>query len=130
MAWGHGGYPSRLTIRYDIEQVMRRWPKIQIRVKRRKEVFNEYGESTEEFWSVYFGPALSRPSGGSAETYGLGTVENFQLLILVNGVFDIRQGDIVTINDGREYEVMYPPDHFNAFTELRLTQRSQITQPT
>lgn len=129
MAWAHGGTPTRLSIRYDIEQVLRHWPKIQIHVKRHQQTFNDFGELVESFWPVYTGPALSRPAGGTTETYGLGTVENYTLVILVNGVFDIRQGDVVTINDGREYEVQYPPEHFNAFTELRLNQRSQIRQP-
>jgi hypothetical protein len=101
-----------------------------VRIKRQRSEYNEYGEMVPTFDSVYAGKALVRPAGGTTEGYGLGTVENYKLVVLINGTFNIRQADIVTINDGREYEVMYPPVFFESYTELRLDQRSQIEQPT
>lgn len=122
------GKPTRLFIKRSIRGIIRTFPSTHVVIKRLTEVYNEHGEQDLSTTTIYEGEALVRPSGGSAATYGLGTVENFALVILINGKHDIRQADIVTVNDGREYEVMFPPGWFDAFMELRLEQRSQIRQ--
>lgn len=129
MAWRFGRQ-NRLNVRRTIEELNRMFIPNYIRVKRRRFEYNDYGEQVPTFDTIYRGQALVRPAGGTSETYGLGTVENYDLVVLINGDFDIRQSDVVTINDGREYEVMYPPKFFDgSFIEMRLKQRSQIQQP-
>jgi hypothetical protein len=119
-----------LTLKREINRLMDIFPKTQIRVERLTEKFSDTGSRLPDARTlVYEGEALVRPASGDTEGYGLGTVENVSLVILVNGMFDLRQGDVVTVNDGREYEVDFPPHHFQAFTVLQLDQRSQIRQP-
>lgn len=124
------GRPTRLSIRQHIRLLIRTFPKAYVRIRRRREEYNDLGEAVPAYDDIYEGDVLVRPSGGTSETYGLGTVENYDLVVLLNGDLDVRQGDIVTINDGREYEVMFPPKWFDAFHELRLKQWSQIGQET
>jgi len=123
------GRPSRLFIRRDIRKLIRTFPKTYVTIKRLTSTYNDLGEQDTTTTTVYTGEALVRPQGGSAETYGLGTVENGSLVLLINGKHDIRQADIVTINNGREYEVQFPPVWFDAFMSIQLDQRSQIGQP-
>lgn len=115
-------------IKRDIHRVMGQFPNSQIRVKRLKEVYETSGEQTTDDVLIYEGEALVRAASGDAEGYGLGTVENQSLVVVINGVFPIQQGDLITINDSREYEVDFPPTHFNAVTVMNVAQRSQITQ--
>ena len=127
----HGSVIPRGHVKREIRALIRSFPnKVAIIVRRQKAVFSDMGEQKEtEYDVVYQGEALVRAGTGSAEGYGLGTVENLSLIGLINGVVNIRQADIVSVNDGRDYEVMFQPDFFEAFTLLQLTQRSQIGQP-
>lgn len=130
MAWKFGR-PTRLSVKTDIRQIIRTFPSTYVRIKRREEKYDpETGEHKNEYTLVYKGEALVRPTGGVSQTYGLGTTEENALVILIAGKQDIRQSDIVTINDGREYAVQFPPNWFNAFMVLTLDQWSQIGQPT
>jgi hypothetical protein len=126
-----GSHVPRAHVKREIHALISRFPnKGAVVIRRQKDVFSAMGEvRTTEYDVIYEGEALIRAGTGSAEGYGLGTVENLSLVMLVNGVLHIRQADVVTINDGRDYEVMFPPTWFNAFTILQLTQRSQIGQP-
>lgn len=117
-----------LHVKREINRVMDLFPKQQVRVKRLLEQYSDTGVQTTASTLLYEGEALVRPASGETEGYGLGTVENLSLVILILGIFDLRQGDIVTVNDGREYEVDFPPHHMNAFTILNLQQRSQVRQ--
>ncbi|HET9562687.1 MAG TPA: hypothetical protein VFP01_11305 [Propionibacteriaceae bacterium] len=118
-----------LQVKREINRMMDLFPKQQVRVKRLLDHYTDTGVQTTAATLVYEGEALVRPASGDTEGYGLGTVENQSLVIVINGIFDMKQGDIVTVNDGREYEVDFPPHHMNAFTVLNLQQRSQIRQP-
>jgi hypothetical protein len=118
-----------LQVKREINRMMDLFPKQQVRVKRLLDVYTDTGVQTTAATLLYEGEALVRPASGETEGYGLGTVENLSLVILILGIFDLRQGDIVTVNDGREYEVDFPPHHMNAFTILNLQQRSQVRQP-
>ncbi len=129
MAWRHG-HPNRLNIMRDVQGVHRMFRPTYVRVKRLKLIFDNTGSQVEAFVSIFDGDALVRPASGTTETYGLGTVENYKLVMMIRGDWGFRQGDIVTINDGREYEVQFPPVWFDTFTTLQLDQRSQIGQPT
>lgn len=121
---------TALGVKRSINQMMDLFPKEQVRVVRLRSSFSETGEQVESDRTLlYEGEALVRPAGGDTEGYGLGTVENLSLVILIMGVHGFAQGDIVTVNDGREYEIDLPPTHFRAFTQLNLQQRSQIQQP-
>lgn len=121
---------TRLMMKRDIERLMDIFPKVRVRIKRLKEKFSPIGEAVPaEYLLIYEGEALVRPVSGETEGYGLGTTEQLSLVILINGKKDARQGDVVTVNDGREYEVDLPPDYWSAFTVLNLQQRSQIAQP-
>lgn len=125
------GHPTRAGIKRDVRALIRTFPdRSFVRIKRQLEKFDDIGAPIADYETIYEGEALMRPGSGTSQTYGLGTVENLSLVGLINGVFDIRQSDIVSINDGREYEVQYPPTWFDAFTMLQLTQRDQITQAT
>ena len=125
------GRPKRIFIQQDVQTLTethayaRQW----VTVKRLKDKFTTLGEQVQEFHEVYVGEALVRPGVGTTQTFGLGTVENAALVLLILGKQDVRQGDVVTVNDGREYEVQLPPNWFDAYTELRLGQRGQIAQP-
>ena len=119
-----------LMVKREINRMMDLFPKQQVRVKRLLEHYDDTGTQTTDTTLLYEGEALVRPASGDTEGYGLGTVENQSLVILILGLFDLRQGDIVTVNDGREYEVDFPPHHMNAFTVINLQQRSQIRQRT
>lgn len=127
----HGNVIPRAHVKREIRALIRSFPnKEAIIVRRQRQVFSDMGEAKEtEYDVIYEGEALIRPGTGSAEGYGLGTVENLSLVGLINGVLNIQQADIVTFDDGRDYEVMFPPTYFEAFTQLALTQRSQIIQP-
>lgn len=126
-----GNRVPRAAVKREIHALMRSFPdKAFITVKRTAEVYNDLGEKKPEYTTIYQGEALMRPGSGTSQAYGLGTVENLSLVGLINGVFDIRQSDVVTINDGREYEVAFPPHWFGAFTVLQLKTLSQIGQPT
>jgi hypothetical protein len=129
--WRFGNHVPRAHVKREIRALISRFPnKEAITVRRQKQVFSDMGEVREtEYDTIYEGEALIRPGTGSAEGYGLGTVENLSLVGLINGVLHIQQSDVVTLNDGRDYEVMFPPTWFEAFTLLQLTQRSQIKQP-
>jgi hypothetical protein len=121
---------TALQVKRDINRMMDLFPKQQVRVARLRDVFSDTGEqASDERTLLYEGEALVRPASGDTEGYGLGTVENLSLVILIMGVHGFAQGDVVTVNDGREYEIDLPPKHFNAFTQLNLQQRSQIRQP-
>jgi hypothetical protein len=126
-----GSVIPRAHVKREIRALIRSFPnKVAILVRRPRQVFSDMGEQREtEYDVVYEGEALIRAGTGTAEGYGLGTVENLSLVGLINGVVNIRQADIVSVNDGRDYEVMFQPDYFAAFTLLQLTQRSQIGQP-
>jgi len=124
-----GARVTVLQVKRDIHLLMEKFPKLEVIVSRFTDTFTDTGAHARTQRKVYEGPALVRPASGDVEGYGLGTVENQSLVILINGLFDMAQGDLVTINDGREYEVDFPPRHFNAFTVLNLGQRSQVTQP-
>jgi hypothetical protein len=126
-----GSHIRRAHVKREIRALISRFPnKVAIRVRRQKNVFSDMGSANEmEFDLIYEGEALVRAASGSAEGYGLGTVENLSLIALINGVFGIRQADIVIVNDRRDYEVMFEPTWFEAFTLLQLSQRSQIIQP-
>lgn len=119
-----------LQIKRDIKNLMDMFPKVRVHISRIESVFDTRGERVPDARTViYMGQALVRPVSGQTEGYGLGTVENQSLVILINGKYDIRQGDIVSINDSREYEVELPPVHLESFVELQLGQRSQVTKP-
>ena len=119
-----------LQVKKDINRMMDLFPKVRIRVVRLVERFSDTGARIDDARElVYEGEALVRPVAGDTEGYGLGVVENLSLVILIMGKQDVRQGDVVTVNDGREYEVDLPPDYFQSFTVLNLQQRSQIQQP-
>jgi hypothetical protein len=126
-----GNHIARAHVKREIRALISRFPnKVAITVRRQKQVFSDMGVAVEaEYDVIYEGEALVRSGTGSAEGYGLGTVENLSLVALINGVLGIHQSDVVSINDGRDYEVMYEPSWFEAFTLLQLTQRSQITRP-
>ena len=120
-----------LQIKRDVHDLMNLFPKAQVHVERVDSVFTKGGERAPGArTTLYQGQALVRPVSGQTEGYGLGTVENQSLVVLINGKHPFRQGDVVTINDGREYEVDLPPVHLDAFTELQLGQRSQVTKAT
>lgn len=120
-----------LQIKRDIKRLMDMFPKARVHVERLDNEYTPMGEQVEAArTTIYRGEALVRPVSGQTEGFGLGTVENQSLVILINGKYPFRQGDIVTINDSREYEVDLPPVHLDAFIELRLGQRSQIQKPT
>ena len=119
-----------LQVKRDIKNLMDMFPKVQVHVSRLDSAFDERGERVPgALTTIYKGQALVRSVAGQTEGYGLGTVENQSLVILINGKLPFRQGDLVTIHDGREYEVDLPPVHLEAFVELQLGQRSQITKP-
>jgi hypothetical protein len=126
-----------LQIKRDIKRLMDMFPRTQVHVERLDSEYTESGERDEDArTTIYRGEALVRPVSGDTEGYGLGTVENQSLVILINGAvgsgstkYLFRQGDLVTINDGRDYEVELPPVHLDSFVELRLGQRSQIQKP-
>lgn len=130
MATYRGGRPNRLGIKRDVQFIARTFPHTFIHVKRLSEEYNPHGESADHFTTIYKGDANVLPAGGTVEAYGMGTVENSDMTVLIVGKQDIRQGDIVTVNDGRQYEVQYPPSWFDAFMGIRLKQRSQIQHPT
>ncbi len=117
-----------IHIKRDIHRMMGVFPNSQIRVKRLKEEYTTNGEQKTATTLLYEGEALVRSPSGDTEGYGLGTVENQSLVCVINGIYPIQQGDLVTINDGREYEVDHQPSHMNALMILSLGQRSQITQ--
>ncbi len=125
-----GNHVPRAHVKREIRELIRSFPnKVTMVIRRQKEKFSDLGTAKDDYDIVYRGEGLVRPGSGTTQGYGLGTVENLSLVGLINGVLDIRQSDIVTINDGREYEVSFPPTWFDAFTTLQLTQRSQIGQP-
>ena len=115
-------------IKRDINRMMDIFPKSQVRITRLQSAYTPAGAPVVKKLLIYEGEALVRVAQGDTEGYGLGTVENQSLVAVVNGVFGILQGDHVTINDGREYEVDFQPTHMNAFTILNLQQRSQVSQ--
>jgi hypothetical protein len=119
-----------IHIKRDINRMMDIFPKLQIRVTRLLSQFTLAGAPVVKKLLIYEGEALVRIAQGDTEGYGLGTVENQSLVIVINGVFPIAQGDMVTINDGRQYEVDFQPTHMHAFMVLNLQQRSQVTQVT
>lgn len=128
-----GGRPDRLRVIQQIQQLEETHAESRshLIVRRLRAAYDDIGERKDNAADVvYEGEGLVRPGSGTVQGYGLGTVENLSLVVLILGVHDIRQGDIVTINDGREYEVSYPPTWQDAFQVLSLNQRSQIGQPT
>lgn len=125
-----GNRTPRAAVKRLIHDLMRNFPdRGQVIIKRQITKQDDLGDQIESYTKIYEGEALFRPGSGTSQAYGLGTVENLSLVGLINSVIDVRQSDIVTVNDGREYEVSFPPHLFNAITVLQLTQRSQISQP-
>lgn len=122
------GQPTPILRRQATRTLLKTHRKTWIVIKRSREKFNDIGEPTVVFDTVYEGDSLVRPGSGTVQSYGLGTVENLSLIILLAGVHNIRQGDVVTVNDGREYEIQYPPTWLDAFQVLTLQQRSQLGQ--
>jgi hypothetical protein len=121
-------------VQHDIEGIIRTFDAISLVVRRGTDVWVD-GESTKTYAIVYQGEALIRPGSGTVDRYGLGQVENLDLVVLIAGTTDIRQGDFVTLNDHgyvaqgpirvREFRVQNNPRWLGAFTQLELKQHEQ-----
>ncbi len=121
-------------VQHDIEELIRTFDAQHIIVRRATDVWVQ-GESTKAYSPVYQGEGLIRPSSGTVDRYGVGQVENFDLMVLIAGKTDVRQGDFVTINDqgeaivlvrrSRLFRVQNNPFWLGAFTVLELKQHEQ-----
>ncbi len=121
-------------VQRDIEEIVRTFDTIFIQVRRQEEGWYA-GERQALYKIIYQGEALIRPGSGTVDRYGAGTVENFDLVILIAGKTDVRQGDFISINDRGEpvvqelrtrlFRVMNNTLAMGAYTQVELKQHEQ-----
>jgi len=124
----------RWFVQRDIHALVRSFPSERLTIVRPTTVVSGM-ETTTVDTVVFVGEALFIPQGGEVKRFGLGQVEEDRPYILVPGNHDIRQGDMVTRSQmlpggvgwepPRRYQILYPPNHWQAFTVCTLNNFEQ-----